>query len=95
MLMSRKLRKVKWCISDFGHISTRIAKTNLAFPLVRDMCSMLGSSPKACQCFAWVVNSLGLFYCELQILLKPLYYQKRKWRVFHLGIDWQGAFWWN
>ena len=46
MLPSRKLTKDKMCVSDFRHIRTRIAKTNLAFPLVRDMFSMLGSSTR-------------------------------------------------
>ena len=42
MLVSRKLTKGKRCVSDFRYINTRIAKTNLGFPLVMDMYSMYG-----------------------------------------------------
>ena len=44
MLISRKLTKNNRCESNCRHINTRIAKTNLAVPLVRDTFSMLGSS---------------------------------------------------
>ena len=31
-------------VTDFRHLNVRIAKNNLAYPLVRDMFSVLGSS---------------------------------------------------
>ena len=43
IFICRKLTKDNWCVSDFEHINTRIAKTNLAFSLVKDMFSILGS----------------------------------------------------
>ena len=44
MLTSRKLTKGKRVVTDFRHLNVRIAKNNLAYPLVRDMFSVLGSS---------------------------------------------------
>ena len=36
MLISRKLIKDKRVVTDFRHLNVRIAKNNLAYPLVRD-----------------------------------------------------------
>ena len=36
MLISRKLTKDKRVVTDFRHLNVRIAKNNLAYPLVRD-----------------------------------------------------------
>ena len=44
MLISRKLTKNKRVVTDFRHLNVRIAKNNLAYPLVRDMFSVLGNS---------------------------------------------------
>ena len=44
MLISRKLTKDKRVVTDFRHLNVRIAKNNLAYPLVRDMFSVLGNS---------------------------------------------------
>ena len=44
MLVSRKLTKDKRVVTDFRHLNVRIAKNNLAYPLVRDTFSTLGSS---------------------------------------------------
>ena len=44
MLISRKLTKDKRVVTDFRHLNVRIVKNNLAYPLVRDMFSMLGNS---------------------------------------------------
>ena len=44
MLISRKLTKDKRVVTDFGHLKVRIAKNNLAYPLVRDTFSVLGNS---------------------------------------------------
>ena len=44
MLISRKLTQDKRVVMDFRHLNIRIAKNNLAYPLVRDMFSVLGNS---------------------------------------------------
>ena len=44
MLISRKLTKDKTVVTDFRHLNVRIAKNNLAYLLVRDTFSVLGSS---------------------------------------------------
>ena len=43
MLISRKLTKDKRVVTDFRHLNVRIAKNNLAYPLVRDTFSVLVS----------------------------------------------------
>ena len=44
MLISRKLTKDKGVVTDFRHLNVRIAKNNLAYPLVRETFSVLGNS---------------------------------------------------
>ena len=44
MVISRKLTKDKRVVTDFRHLNVRIAKNNLAYPLVRDTFSVLGNS---------------------------------------------------
>ena len=44
MLISRNLTKDKRVVMDFKHLNVRIAKNNLAYPLVRNTISVLGSS---------------------------------------------------
>ena len=44
MLTSRKLTKGKRVVTDFRHLNVRIAKNNLAYPLVRDTFLMLRGS---------------------------------------------------
>ena len=44
MLISRKLAKDKRVVTDVRHLNVRIAKNNLAYPLVRDTFSVLGNS---------------------------------------------------
>ena len=44
MLISQKLSKDKTVVTDFRHLNVRIAKNNLAYPLVRDTFSVLGNS---------------------------------------------------
>ena len=44
MLISKKLTKDKRVITDFRHLNVRIAKNNLAYPLVRDTFSVLENS---------------------------------------------------
>ena len=43
MLISRKLTQDKRVAMDLRHLNIRIAKNNLAYPLVRDMFSVLGN----------------------------------------------------
>ena len=44
MLISRKMTKDKRVVTDFRHLNMQIAKDNLAYPLLKDTFSMLGSS---------------------------------------------------
>ena len=44
MLISRKLTKDKRVVTDFRHLNVRIAKNNLAYPVLKDTFSVLGSS---------------------------------------------------
>ena len=44
MLISRKLTNNKRVVTDFRHLNVRIAKNNLAYPLVRDTFSVIGNS---------------------------------------------------
>ena len=44
MLISRKMTKDKRVVTDFRHLNMQIAKNNLAYPLLKDTFSLLGSS---------------------------------------------------
>ena len=44
MLISRKMTNDKRVVTDFRHLNMHIAKNNLAYPLLKDTFSMLGSS---------------------------------------------------
>ena len=44
MLVSRKLTKDKRVMTDFRHLNMRIAKNNLAYPLLKDMFTLLDNS---------------------------------------------------
>ena len=44
MLISRKMTKDKRVVTDFRHLNKHIARNNLAYPLLKDIFSMLGSS---------------------------------------------------
>ena len=44
MLLSRKIKKDKRVVTDFRHLNMTIAKNNLAYPLLKDMFTLLGSS---------------------------------------------------
>ena len=44
MLISRKMTKDKRVVTNFRHLNMHIAKNNLAYPLLKDTFSMLGSS---------------------------------------------------
>ena len=44
MLISRKVMQDKRVVMDFRHLNMRIAKNNLAYPLLKDTFTLLGSS---------------------------------------------------
>ena len=44
MLISRKITQESKVVTDFRHLNMRIAKNNLAYPLIKDMFTLLGSS---------------------------------------------------
>ena len=44
MLISRKLTKDKRVVTGFRHVNVRIAKNNLAYPLIKDTFSVIQSS---------------------------------------------------
>ena len=44
MLISRKVTQDKRVVTDFRHLNMRIAKNNLAYPLLKDMFMLLGGS---------------------------------------------------
>ena len=44
MLVSRKMTKDKRVVTDFRPLNMRIAKNNLAYPLLKDTFTLLGSS---------------------------------------------------
>ena len=44
MLISRKLTQDKRAVTDFRHSNMRIVKNNLAYPLLKNTFTMLGSS---------------------------------------------------
>ena len=44
MLISRKITQDKGVVTDFRHLNMRIAKNNLAYPLLKDTFTLLGST---------------------------------------------------
>ena len=44
MLVSQKVTQDKRVVTDFRHLNMRIAKNNLAYPLLKDMFTLLGGS---------------------------------------------------
>ena len=44
MLINRKVTQDKRVVTDFRHLNVRIAQNNLAYPLLKDTFSVLGSS---------------------------------------------------
>ena len=51
MLISRNVMKDERVVTDFRHLNVRIAKNDLAYPLLKDTFSVLGNS-------RWVVLSV-------------------------------------
>ena len=64
MLISRKLTKDKRVVTEFRHLNVRIVKNNLAYPLVRDTFSVLGSS----KCEVLLVLDLKDAFHSLRLL---------------------------
>ena len=64
MLISRKLTQDKRVVTDFRHLNIRIAKNNLAYPLIRDMFSVLDNST----CEALLVLDLKDAFHSLKLL---------------------------
>ena len=44
MLVSQKVTQDKRVVMDFRHLNMRIAKNNLAYPLLKDTFTLLGGS---------------------------------------------------
>ena len=44
MLISRKMMQDKRAMTDFRHVNMRIAKNNLAYPILKDTFTVLGNS---------------------------------------------------
>ena len=63
MLISRKMTQDKKVVTDFRHLNMHIAKNNLAYPLLKDTFSMLGSS----NCEVMLVLDLKDAFHSLQL----------------------------
>ena len=63
MLISRKVMKDKRVVTDFRYLNMRIAKNNLAYPLLKDMFSVLGR----CQCEVLSVLDLKKAFHSLRL----------------------------
>ena len=70
MLISQKLTQDKRVMADFRHLNVRIAKNNLAYPLVRDTFSVLGNS----KCAVLSVLDLKDAFHSLRLLEEPKKY---------------------
>ena len=79
MLISHKLTQDKRVVTDFRHLNSRIAKNNLAYPLVRDTFSVLGNSK--CEVLS-VLDLKDAFY-----LLRLL--EEVKKYLWYLTIFWK------
>ena len=71
MLISRKVTKDMRVVSDFRHLNIRIAKNDLAYPLLKNTFSVLGSS--RCETLS-VLDLKGTFHS-----LRVLENSKRYW----------------
>ena len=63
MLISQKVMQDKRVVTDFRHLNIRIAKNNLAYPLVRDTFSVLENS----KCEVLLVLDLKNIFHSLQL----------------------------
>ena len=73
MLISQKLTQDKKIIMDFRHLNVRIAKNNLAYPLVVDIFSVLGDS----KCEVLLVLDIRDTFHSLRLLEEA----KRYWSI--------------
>ena len=60
MLISRKMTQDKRVMTDFRHLNMRIAKTSLAYPLLKDTFTLMGSSK--CEVMS-VLDLKDAFHC--------------------------------
>ena len=70
LLISRKMTSDKRVVTDLRHLNMRIAKNNLAYPLLRDTFALLGSSK--CEVMS-VLDSNDAFH-SLRLLEKSQKY---------------------
>ena len=70
MLISRKITSDKRVVTDFRHLNMRIAKNNLAYPLLRDTFALLGSS----KCEVMLVLDLKDAFYSLRVSKKSQRY---------------------
>ena len=69
MLISRKMTSDKRVVTDFRHLNMRIAKNNLAYPLLRDTFALLGSF----KCEVMLVLDLKDAFHSLRLLKSKKY----------------------
>ena len=91
MLISRKLTKDKRVVTDFRYLNVRIAKPNLAYPLIKDTFSVLGSS--RCEVLS-VLDLKDAFHSLRKILWNTsifwkciLFISENAYGVKHLPFD--------
>ena len=70
MFISRKITKNKRVVTDFRLLNMCIAKNNLAYPLLKDMFALLGSS----KCEVMSVLDLKDMFCSLRLTENPKKY---------------------
>ena len=83
MLISRKMTQDKRVETDFRHLNTRIAKNNLAYPLIKDMFAALGN----CKCDVLSVLDLKDAFHSLRLSensKKILWYSTILWKCLIL-----------
>ena len=89
MLISRKLTKDKRVVTDFRHLNTKIANNNLAYPLLKDVLLVLGSS-KCAVSFRfkrWVQRNIVGY--SLTLVVHPSYLYQR----IPIGINISPSIW--
>ena len=88
--MSRKLTKDKRVLTDFRHLNVRIAKNNLAYHLLKDTISALGSYKcevlsvldfKRCIPFLKIIRKLkrNTVGYSLTLVAHPIYIKECPW----------------
>ena len=78
MLISRKVTQDKRVVADFRHLNTRIAKKNLAYPLVKDTFMMLGDSK--CEVLSMLDLKDAFHSLRLRKLKEMLWYFTILWK---------------